>query len=77
MCSNKEGNFSTELVKGGPRRRQAKELKIYVEYLLISQLNFTVSFLPIDWNSVHASLLTSATFLGKASLLLHPRGKKK
>lgn len=64
-CSAKDNTFGSEILKSSHRRRQAKELKLYVEYLFVSQLSITVSFLPIDWSSLQATLLASAAYLGK------------
>lgn len=35
----------------GPRLKQARDMKVYIEYLLISRLVITVSFSPAVWSS--------------------------
>ena len=43
-----------DILKGGYRLRHSRESKAYVEYLLISQLVVTVSFLPASWRDVRS-----------------------
>ena len=47
-----------DILRGGYRLRHSRESKVYVEYLLISQLVVTVSFLPASWRDVRSRSAT-------------------
>jgi len=47
-----------DILRGGYRLRHSLESKVYVEYLVISQLVVTVSFLPAAWSDVKGRAAT-------------------
>ena len=55
---------------GLPLRRGAPEQKVYINYLVVSQLSITLSFLPADWRELPAAQRGRSTHLAGAAALL-------
>lgn len=70
VCRDVHRAAGGEAIQGGQKLRRSRDAKVYIEYLLISRLVITVSFLPIVWNDLHSPAIAQATHIGT----LQPQG---
>ena len=63
-CRGARESAGSELLQGGQKLRKSRDAKVYIEYLLISRLVITVSFLPIVWNDLQSHALVQAAQIG-------------
>ena len=64
-CRNVGEAADAELMQGGQKLRRSRDAKVYIEYLLISRLVITVSFLPLVWNDLQSSAIAQAAQIGR------------
>ena len=63
FCRQQDGP-NLEILRGGYSLQHLQETKVYIEYLFISRVTLTVSFLPADWANLQSAALSRTANLG-------------